>query len=74
MAKIAIPDSLPKYRCPKCGSYNILCECTCISLLSKENGIYYNEWLEPDYVDETKRCECLDCNHTGYLYQWEEKE
>ena len=71
--KLTVHNSLPKYRCPKCGSYNIECQGYCTLLLNKEGNVYYVSCLEPGYVDDCKRCMCMSCGNIGYLYRWKEK-
>ena len=72
--KITIPDSIPKYRCPKCGSYNILSKSYYITTFSKIDDTYYFETTDRDIVEDEDECECMECDNVGIIGDWKEKD
>ena len=79
MPKTIISDYAPKYRCPKCGSYNILCKCHYYVELNKEGDEYYSKIYDSrfeviysrDLIESADECECLNCDNTGFLFEWD---
>ncbi len=67
------------YACPKCGSRNIECEAECVARLQADTcnsdlTVAYpalDTSIEPI---EERRCRCMNCGHTGFLYMWKVEE
>ena len=74
MSKVVLPNYLPRFKCPNCGSHHILSKCYYTTIFSKVNDTYYFETTDRDIVEDEDECECMECDNIGIIGDWKEKK
>ena len=64
------------YKCPKCNECRIEAEVIANAVLTQIGKSTCCRFIENsiDEIRDSKRCKCLVCGNTGYLYQWEVRD